>query len=103
MNHRQLKTVSQSVAGLGRRLTALDYRDHFVDIADGDNQTLQNMLALAAVVQFALGALDDKLALISDVIGNYVQQPQRFGLAARDRDHVHAERSREVRGLEQHG
>ena len=58
------------------------------------------MLAAAARVEFAFGALDYERALIIDVIAKNIQKPERFRLAFGDSDHIHAERRGKVCGFE---
>ena len=58
------------------------------------------MLAATACVEFAFGTLDDERTLIIHVIAEDFQKSERFRLAFGDRDHVYAERSGKVGGLE---
>ncbi len=80
------------------RLAAADQPDHFVDIADGEDQAFENMLALLGLAQQELRPPgDDFLAMVDEMLDQLLQ-PHRARLAIhqRDVDHAHRDLARRV-------
>ena len=71
---------------------AADQRDHLVEVVERDQQALEAVHARLERAQLVLGAADDDLALVLDVVVDDRPQRQRPRHVVDQRDHVHAER-----------
>ena len=97
----ELEALPEFIAGIRRRFGGLDDLDDLVDVADGDDEPFQNMAALLCLCEIEFGTAEDHLALVVGVIRDDIEQPHELGLAARDRDHIHAERDLQIGIFEQ--
>ena len=69
-----------------------DQRDHLVEVVERDQQALEPVHARLERAQLVLGAADDDLALVLDVVADDLAQRQHLRHVVDERDHVHAER-----------
>ena len=79
---------SRAASGVAR---GADQLDHRIDVADRDEQSLEDVQAALAHAQLVLGAPHDHVALVVDVVLDDRQQAQRARHVVHQRDHVHAE------------
>ena len=78
-----------------------DQRDDRVDVVERDEVALENVGAGFGLAQFELRPARDHFALEVEVVANELEQRQRLGHAADQRDGVVAERALKRRVLEQ--
>ena len=92
LHERQLEALDQTVAGRLGVARGADQRDHLVEVRQRDQQTLEDMRALLGAPQLVLGAPDDDLALVIDVVADDLAQRERARHVVDERHHVDAER-----------
>ena len=85
---REVEALAQREFRLGSGLRGLDDPDHFVDVADGDEQAPHDLRTLFRRFEVEGRPAHDDVALIGDVIGEDGFQPHLLRLAARDGDHI---------------
>ena len=76
---------------LGRVVRAPDDLDHLVDVVDGDLEALEDVLPRLRGVEVELGAADDDLVAVLDVVLEHLLQVHDLGRALVERQHDHAE------------
>ena len=87
----ELEALDQ--AGLGRLGVgrAADQLDHRVEVLERDQQPLEDVGAGLGPAQLVLGAADDDLALVADVVLDQLLEAERARHAVDEGDHVDAE------------
>jgi hypothetical protein len=101
LHHGQFEPLDQAGARDLGGLRPADQRDDLVEIGKRDQQPLQHVCALLGPAKLVLGAPDDDLALVVDVVADHLTQRQRARHVVDQRDDVHAERLLHRRVLEQ--
>src|SRR5688572_11317865 len=80
------------------RLARADQTDHFIDVADGEDETFQDVRPLLRLFQQELCPPGDDHLAVGDEVLNELLQPHRARLAVdqRDVDHAHRDLARRV-------
>ncbi len=86
------KRAHQLLAGAVAVARAADQFDDRVEVLERRQQPLEDVRAGLLLGELVLGAPDDHLALVIDVVLDHFPQVQRAGDVVDERDHVHAER-----------
>ena len=81
----------QRLAGFARRLGGANQPDHFVQVVERLLEAEQDVLALARLAQFVLGAAADHIDAVVDEELDHVHQAQLARLAVDDGEHDDAE------------
>ena len=76
-----------------------DQRDDLVEVVERDQQALEHVHAVLEPAQLVLGAADDDLALMADVVADDLLEREEPRHVLDQRDHVHAERRLQRRVL----
>ena len=97
----QPKPLGQAVLCLLHGLAAADDADHLIDVIQGNEQTLQQVISLLRLVQVVLRPSGDHFLLMLQVVGQHFLQVQDFGLVADERNHVDTKGVLHLRVLEE--
>ena len=82
-------------------LAGADDADDLVEVADGDQQTFQDVGPLLGFVKLEARPADDDFLLVRDVVTQHVAQAEGLGHPVREGQHVDPERGLHGRVLEQ--
>ena len=93
------KPRDQRIARFPGRLGGADQADHFVQVVERLLEAEQDVLALAGLAQFVLGAAADHFHAMLDEVLDHVHQAQLARLAVDDGEHDHAEADLKLRVL----
>ena len=77
--------------GVFGRVGAADGGDDLVEVLEGDQVALQDVLAVARLLELELRAAADDLAAVVDVGLEHLLEAHRLRLPLVERDHVHRE------------
>ena len=83
-------SISPSRAASGSRDARMSV-DHLVELADRDEEALQDVQARLALAELVLCPADHHVALVVDVVLDHRQQAERARHVVDERHHVHAE------------
>ena len=91
LNFRQFKPRHELGSRIRGALRFFDDGDYLVDVADGDNQSFQDMASLFRLVQVEQRSSQNNLLLIFYIMADNFHQPQLLRLAVGNYHHVDAE------------
>ena len=98
---REREALHERVLCLLRGLCRADDRDDLVKIVHRDLLPRKNMLPPLRSFKLVSGPSRHDLALVTDIVRNDLLQSHLLRSAARDGDHIHAERALKIRVFEQ--
>ena len=88
----ELEVLDQALLRLDRIGRAADEGDDRVEVVERDQQAFEDVGAGLGLAELVLGAANDDVALVVDVVVDQLLEPERARHAVDQGDHVHAER-----------